>query len=85
MAGKKVSLTLRLVLRTIQPPANGKNLFSGICNAEDVVYTARSSPLRRSRSHKHHTPRGKRFYGAKHWRSVSGASLTTFGVDNGAR
>ncbi len=44
MAGKKASLTLRLELRTIQPPANGKYVFSGICDAEDVVYTARSTP-----------------------------------------
>ena len=80
MAGKKASLTLRLELRTIQPPANVKHVFSGICDAEDMVYTARSRPLRRSRSHKHHLPREKRFCGAKHWRSVSGASLTTFGV-----
>ena len=34
---KKASLTLRLELRTIQPPTNGKDAFSGICNAEDVV------------------------------------------------
>ena len=27
MAGKKASLTLRLELRTIQPPANGKYVF----------------------------------------------------------
>ena len=57
MAGKKASLTLRLELRTIQPPANGKYVFSGICDAEGVVYTARSCPLRRSRSHKNHLPR----------------------------
>ena len=80
MAGKKASLTLRLELCTIQPTGNGKYVFSGICDAEGVVYTARSRPLRRSRSHKHHLPREKRFCGAKHWRSVSGASLTTFGV-----
>ena len=84
-AGKKASLTLRLELRTTQPPANGKYVFSGICDAEDVVYTARPSPLRRSRSNKHHPPIGKRFCGAKHWRSGSGAFLTTFGVGNGAR
>ncbi len=35
--GKKASLTLRLGLRTIQPPENGKYVFSGICDAEDVV------------------------------------------------
>ena len=52
MAGKKASLTLRLELRTIQPPANGKYVFSGICDAENVVYMVRSRPLRRSRSHK---------------------------------
>ena len=50
MAGKKASLTLRLELRTIQPPANGKYVFIDICDAEDVVCTARSRPLRRSRS-----------------------------------
>ena len=37
MAGKKASLTLRLELRTIQPPENDKYVFSGICDAEDVV------------------------------------------------
>ena len=35
--GKKASLTLRLELRAIQPPTNGKDVFSGICDAEDVV------------------------------------------------
>ena len=53
---QKASLTLRLELRTIQPLANGKYVFSGIYDAEDVVYTARFSPLRLSRSHKHHLP-----------------------------
>ena len=57
MASKKASLTLRLELRTIQPPANGKYVFIDICDAEDVVCTARSRPLRRSRSHKNHLQR----------------------------
>ena len=71
MAGKKASLTLRLELRAIQPPSNGKYVFTGICDAEGVVYMVCSSHLRRSRSHKHHLPREKRFCGAKHWRSVN--------------
>ena len=37
MSGKKASRTLRLKLRAIQPTANGRHVFSDICDAGDVI------------------------------------------------
>ena len=44
MVGKKASLTLRLKLRAISRQLMTNMFFSGICDAEDVVFLCGTVP-----------------------------------------